>query len=189
MMSCLALDRDQRKGWAVRWKTILYRNNLLELPEKLAVLGQRIDYRLLPDATPEKVQVLVTNLQALAYRIKELMDAREAPQAESLVNHCHDDLRAWRMIVQKQCRLWAEDPTKAIARGGKLEERVVARLSRLEARIDETYRQVAEDELSEQDYANFFRYLGSLRGLSEAAIGYVQLAEGLNWAQWKEERF
>ena len=189
MMSRLALDRDQRKGWAVRWKMILYRNNLLELPEKLAVLGQRIDYRPLPDATPEKVQVLVTNLQALAYKIKELTDAREAPQAKPLVNQYHDDLRAWRMIVQKQCRLWAKDPAKAIARGIELEERLAAWLARLEARIDETYRQVTEDELSERDYENFFRYLGSLRSLSEAAIGYAQLAEGINWEQWEEARF
>jgi len=31
--------------------------------------------------------------------------------------------------------------------------------------------------------------LGSYRGLSEAAIGYAQLAEGIKWAQWREERF
>jgi uncharacterized membrane protein YccC len=189
MMSRLALDWDQRKGWAVRWKMILYRNNLLELPEKLAVLGQRIDYRLLPDATPEKVQVLVTNLQSLAYRINELMEARESPQAESLVNQYHDDLRAWRMVIQKHCRLWAQDPATATARGIELEKRLAAWLARLEARIDETYRQVTEDELSERDYENFFRYLGSLRNLSEAAIDYAQLAEGVNWTQWQEARF
>ena len=189
MMSRLALDWDQRKGWAVRWKMILYRNNLLELPEKLAVLGQRIDYRLLPDATPEKVQVLVTNLQSLAYRINELMEARESPQSESLVNQYHDDLRAWRMVIQKHCRLWAQDPATATARGIELEKRLAAWLARLEARIDETYRQVTEDELNERDYENFFRYLGSLRNLSEAAIDYAQLAEGVNWTQWQEARF
>ena len=189
MIARLAIDRDQRKGWTVRLKMLFYRNDLLELPMKLAVLGKRIDNRLLRDTTPEKIQVLVTNLQALAYQIKELTTARETPQADPLVKQYHDDLRAWRMAVQKQCRLWAEDPTKAIAQGGKLEEHLAAQLARMEARIDETYRQVAADEFSEQDYANFYRYLGSLRGLSEAAIGYVQITDGPNWAQWKEERF
>ncbi len=33
------------------------------------------------------------------------------------------------------------------------------------------------------------RLLGSYRGLSEAGIGYLRLAEKINWAQWQEARF
>jgi hypothetical protein len=36
---------------------------------------------------------------------------------------------------------------------------------------------------------NFYRLLGSYRGLSEALVEYVQLAEGINWMQWEEARF
>ena len=48
---------------------------------------------------------------------------------------------------------------------------------------------IAWRRLSEEDYENFYRYLGAFRGLSEAAVFYLQNAQGINWAQWEEERF
>ena len=62
-------------------------------------------------------------------------------------------------------------------------------MERIEARLDATYRDVAEGELSEADYANFFRYLGALRGLSEAGIGFAKVAETVDWPRWREARF
>lgn len=61
-------------------------------------------------------------------------------------------------------------------------------MSSLEARIDQTYKQAGEGQLSPQDYENFFRYLGSFRGLSEAGIGYIRLADTINWKQLQEAR-
>ncbi len=66
VMARLALDGEHTKAWAGRWKTVLYRNDLLELPEKLRTLGQQIDHRTLPENTPEQVQALVTSLFGLA---------------------------------------------------------------------------------------------------------------------------
>ncbi|MDH3593324.1 MAG: FUSC family protein [Rhodospirillales bacterium] len=189
LISRLALDRDQGRGLAARWKTALYRNDLLELPAKLAVWGQHIDYRTCPDNAPEQVQTLVANLQALAYRIKELAEVRELPQAESLVRQFHDDLRAWRQTAQEQLRLWADDTEKAVAPGVDMEERLAARMARLDARMEETQRQAEAGALSERDYENFFRYLGGLRGLSETGIGFIRLAETVDWARWREARF
>ena len=85
LMARLALDSEHKKGLVGRWRAALYQSDLMELPEKLAVWGQHIDYRTFPDNTPEQVDALVTNLQALAYRIKELIEAREYPQADLLV--------------------------------------------------------------------------------------------------------
>ena len=62
-------------------------------------------------------------------------------------------------------------------------------ITKLEVRIDETYKQAGEGQLSPQDCENFFRYLGSVRGLSEAGIGYLRLADEINWRQWQEARF
>ena len=44
--------------------------------------------------TPEQVQALTTNLQAISYRMQELMDARESPQARFLVGELLTDVRA-----------------------------------------------------------------------------------------------
>jgi hypothetical protein len=186
LMSRLALDRDQQKDLAIRWQKALYRNDLLEIPAKLTVLAQRIDYRLLSGQTPEQVQALVINLQAIAYTIKELGDV---PQADLLVTAVIDDLRAWRLTAQKQLRLWADDPALAASQGAEMRDRLLARMSRLEAQMGETLRGVKEEQLSEEDLENFYRILGAFKGQLESGIEYSRIAQGIDWALWKEARF
>jgi uncharacterized membrane protein YccC len=187
LMSRLALDQDRRKVIVGRCKTALYRNDLLELPGKLGMWGAMIDHRLFPGTSPEQVQALVTSLQALAYRINALVDAREYPQAELLVRELKDDVRAWRLAIEGLFQSWAADP--AFASGGDLQERLVAVLAKLESRIDTTFDKVEQGKLGAGDYENFYRLLGSYRGLSEAVVAHARLAEGIGWDQWREARF
>jgi uncharacterized membrane protein YccC len=114
LMSRLALDWDQNKGIVDHWKTIYYRSNLLELPQKLASWAGKIDHRAFPDNSPEQVQALVTSLHALAHRIKALAAMRDLPQADLLVKELLDDVRAWRLIAEQQLQLWANNPAMAL---------------------------------------------------------------------------
>ncbi len=189
LISRMALDRKETAGLMNRWRAVLYKNGLLELAPKLAAWAGKIDYRAFPDNTPEQAQALVANLTALALRMKELMDARKHPQAELLVRELRDDVHAWRVLVEEHFRLWADDPEAAVVPGVEMQERLKARLTRLEDRIAETFTLADEGELSLEDYKNFYRLLGSYRGLSESGIGYIRVAEKINWAQWKESRF
>ena len=189
LLSRVALDRVQLRGLANRWQMALYRNDLLEIPAKLAVLGQRIDYGLLSGQRPEQVQALVTNLQALAYRIKELAEVRELPQADLLVAAVIDDLRAWRLTAQEQLRFWADDPALAVSQGTAIRDRLVTRISRLEAQIAKTISDVKEGEVSRAELENFYRILGPFKGMTESGIEYSQAAEKIDWAQMKENRF
>jgi uncharacterized membrane protein YccC len=189
MLARLVPGRDQRRGLAERWSMAVYRNDLPELPVKLAAWSRRIDYRLLPGSTPKQVQELVTTLHTLAFRIEALIDAGKQPQAGLLVHELSDDVRAWRMQAQEQVGLWAKDPALASAAGIAMRDRLNARLARLEAHMEETFGRAGEGELSSKDYENFYRLLGSYRGLSETAIDYAQLAHGIDWAQWREARF
>jgi hypothetical protein len=189
LISGLAPDGEQQKGIAGRLKSVLYQDDLLELPGKLAECGKQIDYLTFPDNTPEQVQALVTSLYALAYRLEDLVEARGVPQGEMVQEHLLDDLRAWRQVIEGRFQRRAHDPTLVIEPAVDVRDRLAARLARLEARINETFGKVGESELSTEDYKNLYRLLGSYRGLSEAAIGYAQLAGGINWAQWQEARF
>ncbi len=189
LLSRLALDWDQTKGLAGRWKTMLYRNDLWELPAKLSAVGPRIDHRQFPDNTAEQVQALVNSLGALTFRIMELGDMRARPQAKFLVQELLADVRAWRLAVQEQMRLWADDPAAAARQEIDIQQRVIDRLARLEARVEETFGKAGEGELSDQDRENFYGLLGAFRGLSEAGINFVRIANGINWSQWREARF
>ena len=77
----------------------------------------------------------------------------------------------------------------AVEPGDQVQERLTARLAKFETRLDETIRLAGEDDLRDEDYENAYRLLGGFRGLSEAMIAYARLADGVNWAQWQEERF
>jgi hypothetical protein len=189
VMARLALDWEQNKGLAGRWRTALYRHDLLELPEKLAGWGERIDYRLLPGTTREQVQALVTSLRALAFRIKELVEARTYPQADLLVREVIDDVRDWRSLAQEQFRLWTDDPGRELEPGVDVGDRLIARLARMEARLNETFRLTGDGELGAEDRENFYRLLGSYRGFAEDVIGYARLARGIDWVPWQEARF
>ena len=184
-----ALDRDEHKGLATRWRMVLYRNDLLEIPNKLTVLAQRLDYRLLSGQTPEQVQTMIAALQAIAYRIEDLVRARQLPQANLLVTAVIEDLREWRLTAQNQLRLWAEDPALAASQADAMRDRLLARISRLEEKTGETLRGIKEGQISERDLENLYRILGAFRGLSESGIAFSTAAEGIDWKAWKEERF
>ena len=174
---------------AWRWRTALFRNDLLELPGKLDGYGRQIDYRAFPENTPEQVHALVIGVYALAYRIKDLIEAREYPQADLVARHVLDDVRAWRQVFEERFQRRAEDPTAQIEPAADVRDRLEARLARMEATIKDAFRQAGDEEIGRDDYQNFYRLLGCYRGLSEAAIGYAQLAEGIDWTRWHEARF
>jgi uncharacterized membrane protein YccC len=189
LLSRLAPDRDEHRGLATRWEMVRYGNDLLEIPGKLAVLEQRLDYRLLSGQTPEQVQTMIAGLGAIAYRIKELARAGKLPQADRLVTAVIEDLREWRLTAQNQLRLWGEDPALAASQADAMRDRLLARISRLEEKMGETLRDIQEGQLSERDLENFYRILGAFRGLSESGIAFSTAAEGIDWKQLREARF
>ena len=189
LISGLAPGVPQLKGITGRWRAIFYQNDLLELPAKLAACAQKIDYRVVPDDTPEQVQALVASLYTLAYRIEDLVEASSYPQAESVRERLCDDLQSWHQVVEARLQRRADDPTHVIEPSADVRERLAARLAGLESSTDEIFSQSGKGELSAANYENLYRLLCSYRGLSEAAISYMQFAEDINWAQWQEARF
>jgi hypothetical protein len=170
-----------------RWRAAYHRQELATLPGKLEAWSGFIDPEKFPGNTPEQVQALLTGLQALAYRIQALLETREAPQRESLVRELHDEVRTWRLEIERVFRSWSEDP--GAERADALGARLAERLARLETRISEGLTRVTEGELGTEDYQNAYRLLGSYRGVSEAAVSYAGLAGELEWARLREERF
>jgi uncharacterized membrane protein YccC len=187
LMSPMTLDREPRIGWAGRRKMIYYQNDLMELPQKLAAWGGQIDQRLFPGNTPEQIQTLVNSLHALAYRIKDLLNARENPQSTLLVRELIDAVRAWRMAIEELFQRWSDNP--ATEPDVDLQERLALILDAMETRIDQTLTLAEQGELGEEDYVNFYLLMGSYRGLSESVVAHAKLAEGVDWEQWKEARF
>ncbi|MGD8671127.1 MAG: FUSC family protein, partial [Desulfobacterales bacterium] len=187
LISRMAMDWTQKPGLVESWKLIFYQNDLLELPQKLRALGGQIDQRLFPGATPEQIQAMVNSLQALALRLKDMADMRKYPQATFLVQELLDDVRSWRMGIQELFQRWSKDP--AAEPDEKLQNKLSAKLNEMEKRLNQTLSQTEEKELRDSDYQNFYRLVGSYRGLSESIVEHANLAGSLNWQELEEERF
>ncbi|MHC5048782.1 MAG: FUSC family protein, partial [Planctomycetota bacterium] len=186
VMSRMAWDAS-RSRFAKGWVFAFHRRELATLPQKLGTWGRVIDHKLFPANSPEQVQALVIGLEALAHRLDELIEARRSPQADLLVRELLDDIRAWRLVVQQGFRRLAESPDLGPA--AEFRQRLTTRLATLETRIIEAFEKAGERELGEKDYENFYGLLGGYRGVSEAAVAFVGVAENVKWAQWRESRF
>lgn len=187
VMSRPAWETRPSNGIVERWKQAYHRRELRTLPQKLGTWGHFIDHKLFPDNTPEQVQALVTSLQALAYRLQELTEARRTSQPDLLGEGVLDDLRAWQIALKEGFQRLTESPDKASA--SKFQERLATQFADFEKRVSETLDQTGAGALPEENYENFYRLLGGYRGVSEAAVAYAGVAEKVNWAEWRESRF
>jgi len=180
-------ETEGRPTFMERWKIAFYRHELQTLPAKIAAWGRSINKKHFPNNTPEKVQALVDGLQILVYRIEELLEAGDTHQAQSLARAMGDDLRAWRAGIETTFGKWSSSHAGEPAAG--LQERLATWLSGLEKRIGAALQQTDVQTLDERDAESFFRLLGGMRGVSEAAVAYATVAGTIDWEEWREEVF
>jgi uncharacterized membrane protein YccC len=190
MLSAVDAEGRLDRSLARRLRSI-FRFSLLGLAEKMALFAGQTDYqtgqttyRMLRGATPEQMQELVQSVFALGHRIEALVEARKSWQSNIVDTHLIAEKRKWRQVLQE----WFRRPPGPEQLTG-LAADVPARLAELETRIDEAFAQIGEGELSTEDYENFYRRLGSYRGLTEAVGDYTRAAAALDWPRWQEMRF
>jgi uncharacterized membrane protein YccC len=168
------------------WKRAFHAREVATLPKKLAGWALVVDTRALPGTTTAQVQMLASRLQGLAYRMQELMTARDRPQGDLLIGELLEDVRSWRLKVQAVLQQFSKNP--AAIPGAVLRERLMLRMDQLEGRIEETLNKVG-GEFDERDNENFYRLIGAYRGFSEALLEYAGTAENVEWQRWRESRF
>jgi hypothetical protein len=118
-----------------------------------------------------------------------LEDASRYPLSGWLIEGVRDDVRAWHNAIQAECRSLSDDveDTGRIDVDGR--HRLTQRLEALDRHIGEVLARRRSDDITVADYESFYRYLGCLRGVSEAGINYARLAGTVSWGALSEERF
>jgi hypothetical protein len=182
----LARTWEHRRGLGGRLATMSHRDALLALPDKLEAWARHVEHRDLPVDSAAQAQSLVARVRALAYRLEELVEALDRPQAEILVQALLDDVRPWRETIQQLFADWAASPG---ADQSDLQARLADKLSTLEERIDAAFASDAAGQLEPADFENLYRVLGAYRGLSEAVVAYDDIAREIPWPRWQEARF
>lgn len=186
LLSRMAHGHESEPGLVERWKTAFHRHEVETLPGKLGAWGRAIDRGKFPGTSPEAVQGLVTSLQSLVYRLDDLLDSAEAPQAAAVVDELHDDIESWRGAIEASFGEWSTQPEARPGDGQR--EGLKAWVAGLETKIAEAAER-ARGNVTEEEGEAFYRLLGGYRGVSEAMAGYAGAARRVDWSEWREERF
>jgi hypothetical protein len=187
LMSTPHRDPQYRPSRLTRWRTAFHRREVATLPGRLAAWGQALPPAALGTATQDRVQAFVTGLQALGNRLDDLLEARTRPQSEEVVRALLDDVRTWRIGVQRIFGDLAARPEAADHAGYRA--RLDARLALLEARIAETLDTAETGAISTEEAENMYRVLGAHRGVSEALVAIARHAAPIDWPRLREARF
>jgi hypothetical protein len=170
-----------------RWRKQFHTYEVATLPGKLTVWGRFLPPAALGRTTPEQVKALAMSLQALSFRMQELIEAGGFHQSDLLVRELLADVRRWRVAVQEIFGQLADKPETAET--ASLQSRLDAVLVRLEARIQEALDQLDEAKVSAEESGNMYRLLCAHRGVSEALVNFASKTVGIDWTLLREGRF
>ncbi len=187
LMHNMHKDYQKQEKSFERWQNKYHMHQLAVLPKKLGVWARFIDTGALPGSSPPQIQSVLTGLQTLSYRLKELLAERGGIQAPFLLQELQSDINAWREGVEETLQRLAGEHDA----GDKetLHERFAALVDHLEQHIATTLDRAAEKQTNVGDPEKFYRLLGGYRGVSEALVECAGSVHAINWTRWQEERF
>jgi uncharacterized membrane protein YccC len=187
LITTLRRDQQRPPNQLERWKQAFHEREVATLPAKLGVWAHIIDTKVRPGTGPGQARAVVANLQALSYRMQELLEASGNPQAQLLTQELLADVGAWRLAVQRIFQHLSVDP--ASGEQEAFRSRLDGFLGEMEERIKVALSAVPEGQLKDHDAENFYQLLGAFRGVSEVLIDYAGSAGEIDWTRWREERF
>jgi hypothetical protein len=187
LMATMGWSAQHGPSLPARWRKKFYTHEVATLPGKFAVWGRFLPSAALGHTTPAQVQALAMSLQALSFRMQELLEAGGFRQSDVLVRELLADVRRWRVAVQEILGKLADKPESAEA--AALQSRLDAVLVRFEARIREALDRIDAAKFSAEESGNMYRLLGAHRGVSEALVNFAGKTVGIDWARLREERF
>jgi hypothetical protein len=161
--------------------------DLVKVPGELATWGNALPPAALGQSTAGQVQGLVDSLQALAYQMHDLVEARATAQSPELVRELSAEVRVWRTDLRKILSNLSQRPEAADF--ADLQAQLDATLERVEGKIGKAVAGGNPTNLSGQEHENSFRLLGALRGVSEALVDFAKQVKGIDWIHLREERF
>jgi hypothetical protein len=173
-----------------RWQRLrraFWLRDLARVPGQLAIWGSALSAATLGQSTAEQVRALIDSLQALAYRMQDLIEARATLQLQVLVRELFSQARAWRIGLQDIFDNLSRRPEAADV--ADFRAQLDATLERLEGQIEKAVAGADQTSLSTRENENSFRLLGVFRGVSEALVNFAKQAGGIDWAHLREVRF
>ena len=183
LMSTMRWNPQQRVTWLDRWRKNFHAREVSTLPRKLEKWAPHINTAI----SQQQMQTILTNLQVLSYRMQELLDERDNPQAQFLMQELLADVRAWRLRVQVTFQRLAENPTAGKRKAFQI--KLTEIMGRLDKHIQSTVDKATDGQFNDRDGENLYRLLGAYRGVSEALGDCIESTGVIDLPRWRESRF
>ena len=187
LMATLGWGTPRGPSLLARWRKNYHLHEITTLPGKLAVWGRFMPPAALGRTTPEQIKALAMSLQALSFRMQELIEAGAFHQSDLLVRALLADVRRWRIALQELFGQLVDQPETAATNA--LRSRLDAFLARFEARTQEVIDKIDEARVSAEESGNMYRLLGAHRGVSEALVNLASKTVGIDWTRLREPSF
>ena len=183
LMSTMRWNPQQRVTQLDRWRKNFHAREVSTLPRKLEKWAPHINTAI----SQQQMQTILTNLQVLSYRMQELLDERDNPQAQFLMQELLADVRAWRLRVQVTFQRLAENPTAGKRKAFQI--KLTEIMGRLDKHIQSTVDKATDGQFNDRDGENLYRLLGAYRGVSEALGDCIESTGVIDLPRWRESRF
>ncbi|NOQ13157.1 MAG: hypothetical protein GQ583_01575 [Methyloprofundus sp.] len=187
LMSTMNREQGKPSTYLGRWRKAFHMREIETLPGKLETWNRFINTQRLLGTTPEKTQALMGNLQQFTLRMQILLEARNTPQAQVLMQELLEDVRNWHLFMQQTLQSLSRNPS--IGNNAALHTRLTEFMEQLEMRIRTVLDKLSDTQISDTESENFYRLLGSYQGVSEALLEYTGNADAIDWGEWREARF
>jgi len=187
LASTLQWDSDNLPTPWQRLRRVLHLGDLERVPGKLAIWTSALPAAALGQSTTEEMQTIVDSLQALSYRMQDLIETRATPQSQLLARDLLSEVHAWRVGLQDIFRNLSQHPEAADF--ADFRSRLDAMLQRLEGQIEKAVADADQASISTRENENSMRLLGAFRGVSEALVNFARQSAGIDWARLREARF
>src|SRR5262249_45903837 len=187
LASTLQWDPGNPPTRCQRFRRVLHLGALARVPRPPGIWESALPAAALGQFTTGQVQALVESLQALAYRMHDLIETRATPQSQVLVRELLSEVRAWRVALQDIFGNLSQHPEAADF--ADFRSRLDAMLERLEGEIEKAIAGADQASISTRESENSFRLLGALRGVCGAVVIFAREGGGIDWARLREARF
>jgi hypothetical protein len=168
-----------------RFRRVLHLGDLARVPGNLAIWGSALPAAALGQSTTERA--LVDSVQALAYRMQDLIETRATPQSQVLARELLSQVRAWRVGLQDIFCNLSQHPEAADF--ADFRSRLDAMLERLEEQIEKAVAVEDQARISTLESENSIRLLGAFRSVSEELVNFARQSGGIDWVRLRETRF
>jgi hypothetical protein len=187
LVSTLQWDRANPPTRWQRLRRVLHLGDLARVPGQLAIWGSSLPAAALGQSSTEEMQALVDSVQALAYRMQDLIETRATPQSQMLARELGSQVHAWRVGLQDIFRNLSQHPEAADF--ADFRSRLDVMLGRLEEQIKSAVVGPDQAGVATNENENSIRLLGAFRGVSEGLVNFARQSGGIDWARLREARF